>query len=40
MKAEKEEPKVLLCLRIPDDEADEVVDDVEQNEIRKEKIYD
>ena len=40
LKAEKEEPKVLLCLRIPDDEADEVVDDVEQNEIRKEKIYD
>ena len=29
---EEEEPKVL-CLRIP--EADEVVDDVEQNEIRK-----
>ncbi|CAL6298109.1 unnamed protein product [Bathycoccus prasinos] len=32
---EEEEPKVLLCLRIPDDE-DGVGDYVEQNEIRKE----
>ena len=33
---EDEEPKVSLCLRIPDDD-DVVGDYVEQNEIRKEK---
>ena len=36
---EDEEPKVSLCLRIPEDD-DVVGDYVEQNEIRKEKIYD
>ena len=32
----EEEPKVLLCLRIPDEDEDVVGDYVEQNEIRKE----
>ncbi|CAL6393343.1 unnamed protein product [Bathycoccus prasinos] len=35
LKGEKEVPNLVLCLRIPEDEEDEVDFDVEENEIRK-----